>query len=166
MFARSLSFLLPLLAFLTGCSGNDDDQITQDQCLTTYPTLQEFAAADTFTYTELNNTGLMYYIADSGSVEKPVLTSTVTANYVGYTTDGEVFDQTTTASGPATFPLRGVIEGWQLGVPLIGTGGTIRLLIPSDLAYGSRGQQDQFGNYGICPDVDLVFDIELVSFRN
>ncbi|MGB3799857.1 MAG: FKBP-type peptidyl-prolyl cis-trans isomerase [Lewinella sp.] len=127
--------------------------------------VEEFAAADSLTYTELNNTGLYYYIRDSGSVERPVLADSVEANYTGFITNGRIFDQTTTATGTRTFPLSGVIQGWQLGVPLVGRGGQIRLLIPSELAYGSRGNCNQLGQCSICPDSDLVFDIEVVDFR-
>ncbi len=61
------------------------------------------------------------------------LTDTVTVNYEGRLLDGTVFDKTKTE--PVKFPLNGVIEGWQKGIPLIKKGGQIRLLIPSPMAY-------------------------------
>lgn len=163
---RFLLLLVPALTlFLTACS-DDDDQYQFDQCTTEYITIEEFAAADTLMYDTLENTGLLYYIADSGSVEKPNANSDVIANYVGYFTDGQAFDGTTNATGPASFNLQQVIDGWMLGVPLIGKEGRIRLLIPSELAYGSQGARDQSGNYVICPDTDLVFNIQLVDFAD
>ena len=159
---RLLTFLFSLL-FLASC-GNDDEEIQPGLCEDGLISVAEFAAADTLSYTELDNTGLLYYISDSGSVDRPVLTDSVTANYVGFVTNGRIFDQTTPTRGPVGFPLGGVIEGWQLGVPLIGKGGVIRLLIPAELGYGSRGSCDPFGRCSICPDSDLVFDIELVDF--
>jgi FKBP-type peptidyl-prolyl cis-trans isomerase FkpA len=50
--------------------------------------------------------------------------------------DGTVFDKTTTSAfGP--FSLNGVIQGWQIGIPLVKAGGRIMLLIPSGLGYGN-----------------------------
>ena len=157
MSLKFLLFALPVFALFASC-GPDDDEATVG-CDNTTRSIQEFAAADTVTYAELGTSGLLYYIADSGSVDRPTLSSTVTANYTGFFTDGRIFDATTTASGPARFPLSNVIQGWQLGVPLVGKGGTIRLLIPSDLAYGAAGNCNNFGQCSICRDTDLVFDI-------
>ena len=160
---RLSALLLFLCLFAAGCI-KDEDPITPGTCETGLIPVEEYAAADTFTYTELDNTGMLYYISDSGSVARPTLQSSVTANYRGLVTNGRIFDQTA-GRGPATFPLAGVIRGWQLGVPLIGAGGRIRLLIPSELGYGSAGACQQ-NVCSICPDSDLVFDIELVSFTN
>ncbi|WP_116126876.1 FKBP-type peptidyl-prolyl cis-trans isomerase [Lewinella sp. IMCC34183] len=154
------AYLLPvLLLLLAGCK--------KDNCDEGYASAREFADADTQnTYTELGNTGMLYYISDTGSVAKPTRQDTVTADYTGYFPDGEIFDQTTAARGPATFALQNVIAGWQLGVPLIGRGGSIRLVIPSELAYGARGSIDRStGEYSICPNTDLVFDIDLIDFN-
>ena len=163
MSPKNLLYLLPVLALFAAC-GFDDDENPSNSCVNDTPTLEEFAAQDTVTYDELDNTGLLYYIVDSGSVDRPTINSTVRANYTGFFTSGVVFDATTTTSGPARFPLTNVIEGWQLGVPLIGRGGKIRLLLPSDLAYGPNGNCNSLGQCSICPDTDLVFDIELVDF--
>ena len=67
-----------------------------------------------------------------------------------------MFDQTT--SGPATFPLSRVIAGWQEGIPLFKKGGKGLLLIPSTIAYGSRGAGS------IPPNAPIAFEVELVDF--
>ena len=59
---------------------------------------------------------------------------------------------------PITFPLNGVIQGWQDGVPGMKVGGTRRLLIPAAQAYGSASPSPS-----IPANSDLVFDIELVE---
>jgi FKBP-type peptidyl-prolyl cis-trans isomerase len=59
---------------------------------------------------------------------------------------------------PITFPLTGVIKGWQQGVPGMKVGGTRRLLIPSEMAYGAQSPAPN-----IPANSDLVFDIELVA---
>ncbi|PPK88911.1 FKBP-type peptidyl-prolyl cis-trans isomerase FkpA [Neolewinella xylanilytica] len=163
MFNLRFLLILPVLVFVTSC-GSDDD-IELPPCESETISIEAFAAADTIMYSELDTTGLLYFIVDSGTVERPTETSTVVANYRGIFTDGQIFDQTNTTAGPATFALSNVIEGWQLGVPLIGEGGEIRLLIPSELAYGSQPRYDQFQRCVIPANSDLVFDIRLEEIR-
>lgn len=69
-----------------------------------------------------------------------------------------VFDSSFKRGEPATFPLDGVIQGWQKGVPGMKIGGVRRLIIPADLAYGSRSPSAE-----IPPNSDLVFVIQLVD---
>lgn len=87
----------------------------------------------------------------------PTLSDTLYVKYKGTLIDGTVFDQTAEDGEPISFPLGGVIKGWQEGLQLIGEGGKIKLYIPADLAYGERGNQ------GIKPNSALVFDVELVK---
>lgn len=100
--------------------------------------------------------GMRYIITEPGSVEKPGPTASVTVRYEGRQTNDEVFDQT--VGDPREFALTRLIPGWQLGIPLIGRGGKITLYLPASLAYGSQGTGD------ICPNSELIFDIELVNF--
>ncbi len=84
---------------------------------------------------------------------------TVTAHYTGaLAKDGTIFQSSLDSGQPATFPLSGVIVGWQEGVPGMKAGGTRRLLIPAAQAYG---EQSPAAN--IPPNSDLVFDIQLIS---
>jgi len=85
--------------------------------------------------------------------------SAVVANYHGtLKTTGTVFDSSFQKGEPIAFPLAGVIEGWQKGVPGMKVGGLRRLTIPFALAYGEQGRPPQ-----IPPSADLVFVIELVD---
>lgn len=88
---------------------------------------------------------------------------TITAHYTGaYSVNGEIFESSKDSGSPATFPLSGVIEGWQQGVPGMKVGGTRRLIIPGALAYGVAPEGYTPGSTGR-PMGTLVFDIELVS---
>ena len=65
------------------------------------------------------------------------------------------FDQS--SSNGITFPLSGVIQGWQEGIPLFKEGGSGILLIPSALGYGSQ-------SVGTIPaNSVLIFDINLID---
>lgn len=85
--------------------------------------------------------------------------ATITAHYTGaLCTDGTIFESSHDSGRPATFGLNQVISGWTQGVPGMKVGGTRRLIIPADLAYGQRRASSS-----IPPNSDLVFDIELVA---
>jgi FKBP-type peptidyl-prolyl cis-trans isomerase len=88
--------------------------------------------------------------------------ATVTAHYTGaLAKDGTIFESSKDSGQPATFPLSGVIQGWQKGVPGMKAGGIRRLIIPASMAYGEQGSPPKIG-----PNEPLVFDIELVSVQN
>jgi len=83
---------------------------------------------------------------------------TITAHYTGaVAATGIIFQSSHDRGEPVQFSLSEVIAGWTEGVPGMKVGGTRRLLIPSDKAYGANPPE------GIPVDADLVFDIELVS---
>lgn len=91
-----------------------------------------------------------------GDVVKPG--DTVTAHYTGaVAATGDVFQSSRDFGGPITFPLSGVIRGWADGVPGMKVGGTRRLLIPADQAYGATPPAGS----GIPANAPLVFDITL-----
>lgn len=84
---------------------------------------------------------------------------TVTAHYTGaVASTGTIFESSLDSGQPATFPLSGVIVGWQEGVPGMKEGGKRRLIIPAEKAYGAQSPS---------PDIPansaLVFDIELIA---
>ena len=77
---------------------------------------------------------------------------------------GKLFD---TSQVPGRDPLEfqlgagRVIKGWEQGIVGMKVGGKRTLIIPSDLAYGSKGTAD--GN--IPPNSALIFDVELVEVK-
>ena len=111
---------------------------------------------DTLAYKEFN--GIYYSIMKEGSGRHVSVTDTVTVFYRGTLLDGPLFDET--KDKPATFPLRRLIMGWQVGVPLAKVGGKIRILIPSNLAYSIRTRGAK-----IPPNSILIFQIEVVDTK-
>lgn len=87
--------------------------------------------------------------------------ATITAHYTGaLCQDGTIFQSSHDFGKPVTFGLDQVIAGWTRGVPGMKVGGVRRLIIPSELAYGSVRAAAN-----IPPDSDLVFDIELIELK-
>jgi len=87
--------------------------------------------------------------------------STVTVHYVGNTDDGVQFDNSYNRGEPLTFTLGEgkVIEGWEEGLLGMKEGGKRALVVPANMAYGSR----QVGP--IKPNSALVFMVELLEVR-
>jgi FKBP-type peptidyl-prolyl cis-trans isomerase FkpA len=76
---------------------------------------------------------------------------------------GRKFDSSLDRRSPFSFPLGGgrVIRGWDEGVAGMRVGGRRTLVIPPEMAYGSRGAGGV-----IPPDATLIFEIELVGVRD
>lgn len=105
--------------------------------------------------------GLVYVCDKKGSGECAANGQTVTVHYTGRLTDGRVFDSSVERGEPISFVLGNgsVIKGWEEGVALMKKGEKATLIVPFDLAYGSR-------KTGIIPPYsNLVFDIEIIDIK-
>jgi FKBP-type peptidyl-prolyl cis-trans isomerase FkpA len=100
--------------------------------------------------------GLVYKETRAGTGPQPTAEDTVRVHYRGTLTNGTEFD-TTRGGEPAEFPLRGVVPCWTEGMQRMRVGGTAKLVCPSDIAYGDRGQR------AIPPGATLVFEVELLA---
>lgn len=96
---------------------------------------------------------------------------TVVVHYTGWLYDpaakdhhGRQFDSSRERGQPFSFPLGAgrVIRGWEQGIPGMKVGGTRRLVIPPELAYGEKGA----GRGVIPPDATLLFDVELLAVES
>ena len=94
---------------------------------------------------------------------------TVFVHYTGWLYDpaatgqkGAKFDSSRDRGTPFNFPLGAgrVIRGWDEGVAGMKVGGQRTLIIPADMAYGSRGAGGV-----IAPDATLIFDVELLEVK-
>jgi len=87
--------------------------------------------------------------------------ATITAHYTGaLCKNGIIFQSSHDFGKPISFGLNQVIKGWTDGVPGMKVGGMRRLIIPSEMAYGSARAASN-----IPPNSDLVFDIELIAIK-
>lgn len=104
--------------------------------------------------------GLQYKIITAGTGAKPTASDTVVCNYAGTSINGTEFDSSYKRGKPAEFPVGGVIKGWTEALQLMPVGSKWQLVIPPDLAYGSRGAGGAIG-----PNETLVFEVELISIK-
>ncbi len=93
-----------------------------------------------------------------GTGTEVVATSTLTVQYTLMTwSDGKIIESSWSGGQPATFPLSGVIAGWQQGLPGAKVGGRRLLVIPADLGYGPNGS----GPIG--PNETLIFVVDIIG---
>ena len=105
--------------------------------------------------------GLQYKILTPGNGPKPTAADTVVANYKGTLINGTEFDSSYKRGQPVTFPVGQVIKGWTEALQLMPVGSKWQLFVPSDLAYGERGQGPD-----ITPNATLIFEVELISIQS
>jgi peptidylprolyl isomerase len=85
---------------------------------------------------------------------------TVEVHYVGVDYDtGEEFDSSWSRDQSIEFGLRGLIKGWQDGIPGMRVGGRRQLTIPPQQAYGPPGSGHRLAGK------TLIFVVDLLATR-
>jgi peptidylprolyl isomerase len=93
-----------------------------------------------------------------GSGAEALAGSTLTVHYTLMTWSNGQIVESSWIGDPATFPLSGVILGWQEGTPGMKEGGRRLLVIPPSLGYGESG-----AGASIAPNETLIFVVDLVK---
>jgi len=104
--------------------------------------------------------GLQYKIIRKGTGKTPGENDTVTVHYTGTFINGAEFDSSYKREKPATFPVKGVIDGWTEALLMMKEGAKWQLFIPPDLAYHDKRSGS------IEPNSTLIFDVELLSVQS
>jgi FKBP-type peptidyl-prolyl cis-trans isomerase FkpA len=151
---KKITYVTLLLIATVFCGCNKDQVAIDTDKIAEYLVDNNLAAEQT-------EDGLYYVITKEGTGERPDINSKVTVHYKGYKLNGDIFDSSYDRGQKSTFPLSGVIQGWQLGIPLFKEGGSGTLIIPSHLAYGNNPPNGS----GIKKNEVLVFDIELFEVK-
>jgi len=108
------------------------------------------------------STGLYYIETLEGTGDFPQTGDNVVVHYTGTLLDGTKFDSSVDRGVPFEFNLGTgqVIKGWDEGIALMKKGGKAKLIIPSNLGYGSRAIP------GVIPaNSTLIFDVELIDIK-
>lgn len=142
-FGKILILLMAITVLFGSCKKDvEDDGL--DQKVEDHAKIEQYVA-DNNLDGQFTESGLYYVIKEPGNGDHPDQNSIITVSYDGYYINGDLLD-----SGDFfTSKLSGLIGGWKEGIPLIGTAGKIKLILPSDLGY----------NNGI-----IIFDVTLHYF--
>jgi|TARA_B100001989_G_scaffold18438_1_gene11304 cyclophilin family peptidyl-prolyl cis-trans isomerase len=107
--------------------------------------------------------GLKYIISKKGSGPNAKKDDLLSVHYSLQLVDGSEIDSSFTRGAPIEFTcgVGQVIKGWDEAMQLLNKGSKARLVIPSELGYGSVGA----GNGVIPPNATLIFDVELVDIK-
>ena len=120
--------------------------------MTNQPAKPEIDAPDGPAPTELVITDLLV-----GDGAEAVPGAKVKVHYVGVEHDtGDEFDASYNRGAPIEFPLRGLIQGWQDGIPGMKVGGRRQLVIPPELAYGPVGGGHKLSGKTLVFVIDLL----------
>ena len=150
-----------ILLVLVGCS--KEKTVTPGEQLQKDIVAIDKYLSDNSITAQADPSGLRYVISTLGTGSKPTLSSVLTVKYTGkLLSTGAIFDQNNAAAGTnlGGAPLSGLIQGWQIGFQLLPKGSKATLYIPSGLGYGPTGS-----GATIPPNSNLVFDVELISFK-
>lgn len=93
-----------------------------------------------------------------GNGAEALPSSSLTVHYTLMTWSNGQVVESSWSSNPPTFPLNGVILGWQQGIPGMKEGGRRLLVIPPDLGYGESG-----AGGSIAPNETLIFVVDLIK---
>lgn len=112
--------------------------------------------------TKKTATGIRYLVRSPGDGESPRPGDRVAVLYTGTLLTGEKFDEHLDPKDPLIFRVgRGdVIVGWDQVLPMMKLHEKRLVIIPGELAYGSRGRPP-----AIPRDAVLVFEMELISVK-
>ena len=107
--------------------------------------------------------GIKYKISKKGTGENAKTNDLLSVHYSLQLIDGSEIDSSFTRGAPIEFTcgVGQVIKGWDEAMQLLNKGSKARLVIPSELGYGSMGA----GNGVIPPNATLIFDVELVDIK-
>ena len=115
-----------------------------------------------FPQAKKTSTGIRYVIQREGAGDSPKPGDLVSVLYSGRLISGKIFDQNNDKDHPFEFRVARdqVIQGWDQVLQLMKRGEQRLVIIPPELAYGTRGQSPSIGR-----NATLVFLVELLDFK-
>ena len=182
LLVKPLAVFLFAVVFISGCKKDVDPYVKLNAEIARYVVdskvnssilhtsqgekslIDEWIAAMTANKEVINktSTGINYIVEKAGTGETVKTGNTVTVKYIGFYTDGEIFDASA-LRGDGTFTYihktTSLIKGWEEGIQVLQKGGRASFLIPSAKGYGTAGSGS------IPPYTPLIFVIEVVDIK-
>jgi len=160
--------LLALLALsAAGCLKGTDVEVGTPSD----PATETFASSLGVNISQMTKISSNLYIQDvvNGAGAQATTGKSVVVFYTGWLVNGTKFDSNVgmSATDPIPLGVGDVIAGWDQGLVGMHVGGTRRLVIGSELAYGAAGRSPPPGVSGpaIPPNATLVFVVQLVAVQ-
>ncbi len=144
---KNLFFFLFLVLSLSACRTDDTDT----QHVLDLRLIEEYIAAKNIQDVSKTASGLHYKISKPGEGKAVQDTSVISMRYTGRLLNDDVFD----SSDSLRIALNSLIKGFREGIPLVREGGEIKLIVPSNIGYGSGATSS------IPANSVLVFDVAL-----
>ena len=146
-----------LAFFLFSCHKSHDNKTTE----ITENKMQESKEISNLGEEIKTASGLVFIDEIIGTGKNPKTGDKVVVHYTGTLENGTKFDSSIDRDRPFEFTIGvgRVIKGWDEGVASMKVGGKRKLIIPSNLGYGSRDMGT------IPPNSTLLFDIELIEIK-
>lgn len=142
--------LVFLTLLLIGCQTYSEEDRSQFE-----KKIEKFIAEKDLDFNRLES-GLYYKIESESVDSEPIkYTDQVTFYYTGEFLNGEVFQQIP-ENDPLTFKVKELIAGWQEGLMQLKGAGTIKLIIPPHLGYGTEDTEK------IPPNSILYYDLTVL----
>lgn len=103
--------------------------------------------------TQVIEGGIVIQTVKAGTGAKPSKDATVEAHYTLYDINGNKLESSLDRGAPFKSALNGVIAGWKFSFPYLQKGGSYKLFVPANMAYGPEKGP-------------LMFEIEFIDFKN
>ena len=159
----AIGILAAGLLLAVGCGGDGDEEATPSVTpASTAAAPAEAGPPPVSAEATVTASGLQIIEVEVGTGDEAQSGQTASVHYTGWLADGTKFDSSLDRGQPITFVLGTgqLIPGFEEGIAGMKAGGTRRLIIPPDLAYGAEGRPPV-----IPANAELTFDIQLVSLQ-
>lgn len=153
----SLILISSLLFLLSSCSERKPQTAKQkERTALELEQINAFLETQESQFTQLES-GIWLSVVEPGDSIRPKLSSIVTAAYRVESLSGILVDSATD-NKPLRIRLARLIKGWQIGLPMIGQGGKLKMIVPARLAYKERVIHPQLTGW-----TPLYFEITLLK---
>jgi len=174
---KRTTVILATMVLLTGCAQSDVESTTSQSSSPTamptqavLPSIDPITAAGVMVSGDLGSEPIVEILSDAKPATQLVIvdqflgqgaavqsSSTVLVNYIGIgLTSGQKFDSSWDRGESIEFRLKGLIVGWQEGIPGMKVGGRRKLTIPPEMAYGAAGSGHRLSGKTLVFIIDLL----------